>query len=123
MTPFILVNEIKPDSRNTSVIGSIKCYKNDTYTVSIAHRKLKHRELESIIQVTISRMDHKPVKSWYDFQTIKNELIGPEHTAVEVFPPESQLTDAANCYHLWVYPDPSYKLPFTLNIGRVVISK
>ncbi len=123
MTPLVLVSEIKPDSKSTTVIGTICCYKNDTYTVSMAHRKLNHPALESIIQITISRIDHQPVKSWCDFQLIKNQLVGAEHTAVEVFPPESQLTDAANCYHLWVYPDPNYRLPFTLNVGRVVVSK
>jgi hypothetical protein len=51
---------------------------------------------------------------WSAKQRIKNELIGAERHAVEVFPAQSQLIDAANMYHLWVYGE-DYVPPFTLN--------
>lgn len=50
---------------------------------------------------------------WRDKQRIKNELFGPDFTAVEVMPPEGELIDEANMYHIWVLP-PGFLLPFTI---------
>jgi len=50
---------------------------------------------------------------WAEKQRIKNELFGPERTAIEVFPAESELVDAANMYHIWLLPE-GCDLPFTL---------
>lgn len=61
----------------------------------------------------IRRHDAKPINEWSTLQRIKNELAGPERTAVEVFPAVSQLVDSANMYHLWVLPE-GMQLPFTL---------
>jgi len=52
---------------------------------------------------------------WRDMQRIKNEICGEEATAVQVMPPESELVDEADMYHLWVL---SARLPFTLAYGR-----
>lgn len=52
--------------------------------------------------------------TWGERQRIKNELLGRERTAVEVFPAVSELVDGANAYHLWVMPE-GMALPFTLN--------
>ncbi len=51
--------------------------------------------------LSIKRIDREPCRDWRDFQTIKNELIGPECEAVELYPAESRLVDSANQYHLW----------------------
>lgn len=48
---------------------------------------------------------------WRDMQRIKNELFGKESVAVSVMPPESQLVDDADMYHMWVLSRP---LPFSL---------
>lgn len=53
--------------------------------------------------------------AWADLQRIKDELCGAARVAVEVFPPQSQLVDAANCRHLWVLPD-GFALPFGLHV-------
>jgi hypothetical protein len=53
---------------------------------------------------------------WRDKQRIKNELYGPEFTAVEVMPPRDELIDEADMYHIWVLP-PAFSLPFTLCNG------
>lgn len=50
---------------------------------------------------------------WAAKQRIKNEIVGEERVAVEVFPPVSGLVDFANMYHLWCYPT-GYVMPFTL---------
>lgn len=48
---------------------------------------------------------------WRDLQRIKNELFGVESTAVQVMPPQSELVDEADMYHMWILPR---RLPFTL---------
>jgi len=63
----------------------------------------------------IRRHDDAPITQWYELQRIKDELVGPERTAVQVFPPREDLRDSANMYHLWVLP-PGRALPFGLHL-------
>ena len=51
--------------------------------------------------------------TWAEKQRIKDELFGRSRLAIEVFPPQSEMVDAANLYHLWVLPA-GFALPFTL---------
>ncbi len=51
--------------------------------------------------------------TWAEKQRIKDEVFGRERVAVEVFPPRSELVDASNLFHLWVFPI-GFQLPFTL---------
>ena len=44
-------------------------------------------------------------------ERIKDEIAGPDATAVEVYPPQAEIVDDADMYHLWVLPAP---LPFSL---------
>lgn len=50
---------------------------------------------------------------WAEKQRIKDELLGTDRTAIEVFPASSDLVDEANMYHLWVLPA-GMRLPFTI---------
>ncbi len=43
--------------------------------------------------------------SWWEAQRIKNEIAGDAATAVEVYPPQGEVVDEADMYHLWVLPD------------------
>ncbi len=54
--------------------------------------------------VMIQRRDGQPVgpERYRDFMRVRDELIGDEHEAVEVYPARSRETDVANVYHLWV---------------------
>lgn len=54
--------------------------------------------------------------SWPDKQWIKDQLVGRERVAIEVFPSADDVIDAANMYHLWVLPK-GMALPFGLHIG------
>lgn len=88
------------------LIGPFTLWLNDTYQVSI------HDAHEHIIHLSIKRIDKQPVHDWRDFQTIKNELVGPENEAVELYPAESRLVDTSNQYHLFVFRDKTFRLPF-----------
>jgi hypothetical protein len=60
--------------------------------------------LDESMHLSFKRKDRTAVRDWRHFQAIKNEVAGPDREAIEIFPPESQLYDAANEYHLWVLP-------------------
>lgn len=42
---------------------------------------------------------------WAELQKIKTQLFGAESRCLQMFPKESELTDVANMYWLWLAPD------------------
>jgi hypothetical protein len=88
-------------------------WRNDTYQVSLRQPE------DGMVHLSIKRNDRAPIHNWRDLQEIKNQLIGPEHEAVEIYPAESRRVDTANQYHLWVFTDPKYRIPFGFE-GRFV---
>lgn len=93
-----------------AVPGMTKCCLNNKYSVQFFECITCWGVVEHLI---IRRHDTKPIHSWYVLQRIKNELVGSDRTAVEVYPAELNLVDDANLYHLWVLPD-GFQLPFGL---------
>jgi hypothetical protein len=80
-------------------------WKNDLYQVVA-------RRAPEFVHLNIRRVDGFPGRDWRHFQQIKNELVGPECEAVELYPAESRLVDTSNKFHLWVMTDPTYRFPF-----------
>lgn len=68
-----------------------------------------------IIHLSIKRLDRAAVHDWRDLQRIKNDLVGPDHEAVELYPAEERLVDTANQYHLWVLAKAGQRFPFGYN--------
>lgn len=68
--------------------------------------------LINMIHLSIKRVDRRTVRDWRDLQRIKNQLIGENCEAVELFPSEERLVDNANQYHLWGFDDPTFRFPF-----------
>jgi hypothetical protein len=68
--------------------------------------------------LSIKTHDKQPRHDWRELQRIKNEIIGPEYEAVEVYPAESRLVDTSNQYHLFVFT--TFKLPFGFKDRMVV---
>jgi hypothetical protein len=91
-------------------------YRNDIYQVVV-------ERTTPLIHLCIRRHDGEACKEWKHHQQIKNEIIGPEYEAVELFPAESRLIDTTNEYHLWVHPTPSYRFPFGFSFHRMVMQK
>jgi hypothetical protein len=71
-----------------------------------------------LVRLACLRTDGDAVHDWHDLQRIKNEILGPEARAVEVYPPRSELVDDANLYHLWAWPA-DVPCPFDLNLPPV----
>jgi hypothetical protein len=61
----------------------------------------------------ITHMPGQEPTTWAEKQRIKDRLFGRGRTAIEVFPPASELVDGADAYHLWVLPE-GFALPFNL---------
>ena len=92
-----------------------KIFVNSLYQVAV------YNNSPDIIWLSIKRRDKSPAKDWRHFQRIKNELVGAEHEAMEIYPAESRLVDTANQYHLWVFKDPSFRIPIGFNRGRKIM--
>jgi hypothetical protein len=87
---------------------------NSLYQVNVTHPS------PDLTHLSIKRRDKEPVHDWRHLQWIKNLLVGPENEAVEIYPAESRIVDQANQYHLWVFTDPKYRIPFGFNEGRQI---
>lgn len=78
---------------------------NCDYLVLRRMLKPAKKDLPAIVHLSIKRKDCSKVRSWFDLQSIKNTLVGPESEGVELFPAESRKVDSADQYHLWVLAD------------------
>jgi len=94
-TPFVKADVEHDDLRAE---GFQTCFKNSRYTVWV--RRPRHEDGE-LVHLSVKRNDRNPLHDWRDLQRIKNEILGPEEEAVEMYPAESRLVDGANQYHLW----------------------
>ena len=81
----------------------------------------RHDGLGTSWHLSIRRQDRQPVgeEHFRDFQRIKNELLGPDAYAFEIYPSEDNLADTSNQYHLHAFDD-LRALPFGYR-GRAVI--
>jgi len=65
-----------------------------------------------MVHLNIRRRDGKAIlRDWRHFQWIKNQLVGSECEAVELYPAESRMVDSNNKYHLWCSTDPTFRFP------------
>lgn len=101
-----------------------KCeyWRNDLYQVSLRRCPAGYFAIDiEMIHLNIRRIDGRPIfRDWRHFQRIKNELVGPEVEAVELYPAESRLSDTSNKYHLFCFPE-GYRIPFGIERGRDVL--
>jgi len=91
-------------------------YKNDTYTVLA--REMEYKDNPTMIWLSIKRNDREVIHDWRDMQKIKNMLVGEENEGLEIYPPESNLMDNANQYHLWVFKNKDVRVPFGFHETR-----
>lgn len=83
-------------------IGKVEYWINNRYQVMI--RESTDMEGRHVRVLSIRRLDRKAIFDWRDLQWIKNQLLGPEEEAVQLFPAESRLVDTSNQYWLYSYP-------------------
>ena len=88
-------------------------YRNSRYNVAV-------RRYPEHIHLAVTSNDYSPRHDWRDFQRIKNELIGPDAEAAELYPSEDRLIDTTNTFHLW--SPVGKRLDFGFDKGRHVES-
>ena len=98
--------------------GFDQCWKNSRYTVLQRDVRSQHGDL---VHLSIKRNDRAPLHDWRDLQRIKNEILGHEEEAMELYPAESRLVDAANQYHLWCFM--GMRAPFGYDVDRCVMEE
>jgi hypothetical protein len=79
---------------------------NSRYVVNVKQFR------NGIIWLSIKRRKKETVHDWRELWRIKNELIGPNREAMEIYPSVERVVDTANQYHLWVMPEGCY-----INVG------
>ena len=80
-------------------------YLNDKYQV------IRNEISNGMVHLSIKLINKSHEHDWREYQQIKNELIGEECEAMEIYPAESRLVDAANQFHIWGWLDPIYRIP------------
>lgn len=102
--------------------GREEVWKNSRYQVLVIREVEQDAGFPKLIWLSIKRLDKQPIHDWRDLQRIKNELVGADHEAVELYPAESRLTDTSNQFHLWVLAQPGLRFPFGFTDGRNVMA-
>ena len=73
----------------------------------------------TLVHLSIRREDRRIMFDWRDMQRIKNQLLGEEKEAVQLFPAESRLVATANQYHLWGFDSDEFRFPLGYNERQV----
>ena len=85
-------SEAAPKFPNGKLLGF---YANNLFSIQCF-------EVRGVKVYGIRRHDQATNISWETKQRIKNEIIGKDISAIEVFPRDCDLVDQANMYWLWV---------------------
>jgi hypothetical protein len=112
-SPFARTGQIVRDQNGTLPEGTV--WRNSRYQVVVRH--CGREDSPAIVWLSIKRHDGEPARDWRDLQRLKNELVGTDVEAVELFPAESRLVDNANQSHLWCFP--GFRFPFGFQVRLV----
>lgn len=62
------------------------------------------RSGESVLHLRVERRSGRDGIAWDVLQRIKDDVLGPEVLAVEVYPPRDEVVNEINARHLWTVP-------------------
>ena len=74
---------------------------NDRYTVNV---HLLDSDRDGFVELAVHNHNRTPHVPWRHLQQIKDEVMGADREAVQLFPADDRLVDTANEYWLYVYP-------------------
>lgn len=103
-----------------------EAWRNDQYEVYVRYIEQPTEMIgpqvptgrDGFCQLSIKRLDRDPARDFRHLQQIKNEILGEEREALELFPRESRLVDGSNQTHLWVFPE-GIEVPMGFPVGGV----
>ena len=114
-TPFVEADSMTCKMLDTASIAQFMAgailFVNSRYHVQVRKRPSSLSPVGYIMELSIRNNDRSARRDWRDFQRIKNELLGPDWEAVELYPAEERLVDTANQFYLFCVPPP-YRFPF-----------
>jgi hypothetical protein len=61
--------------------------------------------LGTIRHLKVWRYNGKDKITWDQLQAVKNECLGPDVVAIEIYPRQDDLVNSTNMRHLWEIPD------------------
>ena len=94
-------------------LGNNPRYINNLYSATVYPHKWNNDF--DIFEVSIARRDQSHIHDWRHIQQIKNDIFGDEAEAIELYPAESRLVDAANTFWIYVFPSELGRLPFGMS--------
>ena len=97
------------------LIAKDEIWLNSQYQVNVRKIPMPKGWPCDMLHLSIKRLDKESVHDWRHFQWIKNEIVGEENEAMEIYPAESRLIDTSNQYHLFVFSDPAVRIPIGWN--------
>lgn len=105
---------LSPEMQQYKEEVGARVYKNSIYQVEYSVVQ-GPPPFGRIVYLSIKTLDKQPRHDWREMQRIKNELVGEEVEAVEVYPAESRLVDTSNQFHMFCFPELAFerrRLPF-----------
>lgn len=87
-----------------STVPSEWLVKNQTHTVIVIGDDRCADPLQGWVVLSIRRNDRAAECDWRIFMRIKNDLVGPDREAIQLFPGMRRVVDTANQYFLFVAP-------------------
>lgn len=104
-TPFVQASF--PDGRPEYMSPHEEMYRNATHTVFVTPHHIDSGlsdPMDGWVTLSIKRNDRGAECDWRIFFRIKNDLLGPDREAVQLFPCIDRVVDTANQYFLHVAP-------------------
>lgn len=102
-TEFQQVYPIGGDNKPIELEQGESWWRNSFYTVF--RKELQPEEgIEGPVRLSIRRNDGKAIREWKHLQRVKNEVVGEEREAAEIFPPQSMVSSMDHEHHLFVTP-------------------
>ena len=102
----------------------LKLYKNEHKRhFQNSYYKVTVRDMpgaDVVRHLSVTHRDGGTGRDWRDYQQIKNDLIGKECEAVELYPADSRLVDSADSFHLWGVTDEKFRFP--VGFGERLVS-
>ena len=104
--------------RQYNRLAADEIWVNDKYQVNV-DRSIVEANDTKWIHLSIKTHDKTAEHDWREFQQIKDELVGPEHEGIELYPATERVIDTANQFHIWVLADPKLRFPVGWTEGLV----
>jgi len=107
----------------TSIEQEEAIWINSRYQVNIRRIHNDREGAPDLVHLSIKRRDKGQVgeERYRDFMRIKDELLSPEHEAIEIYPARSREVDTSNQYHMWAIDSSEWRVPFGFSDGRKVM--